>query len=153
MTALVTIPFADGEYRFHLTDKHMLLLELGHIEDRGCRAPGPFPPINIGSAYARLLRGRYELDGRNVGLPTEAAFSVTEMNAITRAALLGGGGGVTANGTVISWDEYSVDSYIRKYLDPLPLVDRWDLCLVIMGARVEGLTNAAAETAATDAKL
>jgi hypothetical protein len=134
MTTEVLIPFAGGEFRFHLTERQMFLLEVGKTEE-GL----PQRPMLLGAAYARLLRGRYELEGRNVGLPTEAAFSVVEMNAIIRAALVGGGGG-TINGQQISWDEYSVDSYLRRHVDPMPLLERWDLCLVIMGARVEGLS-------------
>lgn len=144
MTTQVTLPFAGGTFRFHLDARQMFMLETGtcghgsmrRVDMLGAAAR----PIAMGEAYARLLRGRYDLNDRNVGLLTEAAFSVVEMDAIIRAALVGGGGGIIGDRT-ISWTDECVDTYLREHLHPLPLAERWDLCLAIMGARVEGLST------------
>lgn len=135
----VHLSFAGGVFRFHLNDTQMMYLEMGFDRERGVR----HPPIRIGAAYASLLRGRFELDGQAVGSPAHADYSVTEMNAIIRAALLGGGGGEN-RGQKITWDDYDVDSYMRAHVHPMPLMERWDLALAIMGARIEGLVPGAA---------
>jgi hypothetical protein len=134
MNTDLTLDFAGGKFRFHLNDQQMHLLERGLSGQMGL----PEPPLLIGPAYARLLQGRFIRDGEEIASPAHAEFSATQISQIIRAGLVGGGGGDVGD-KHISWDEYDVDSYIRRYISPMPLVERWDMALAIMGAAVEGI--------------
>ncbi|MCK8457033.1 hypothetical protein [Sphingomonas faeni] len=140
MNTDLTLDFAGGKFRFHLNDQQMWNLE------RGLGGPQslPQPPLLIGPAYARLLRGRFIRDGEEIASPAHAEFSAVELSQIIRAGLIGGGGGDVGD-EHISWDEYDVDSYMRCYVSPMPLVERWELALAIMGAAVEGITPPASD--------
>lgn len=133
----LTLDFAGGKFRFHLNDQQMWNLERGIGEAGELRQP----PLLIGEAYARLLRGRFIVEGKEVGSPAHAEFSAIELSQVIRAGLIGGGGGDVGDNH-ISWDEYDVDSYMRRYISPMPLVGRWELALAIMGAAVEGIAPA-----------
>lgn len=132
----IELPLAGGIFCFRLTELELALLELGYghpISDRGTKAP----PIRVSDAYARLLRGRYEVDGEDVGVPGAAGFSVIEMNAVTRMALLGGGGGML-DGKAVSWEDRDVDAFMAKHVYPLPMIDRWNLAVAALGVRMQG---------------
>lgn len=130
----VILPFAGGKFRFHLTEDELFDLETGNLRDPMRR----HKPIRVGEAYARLIAGRFVIDGKDVGMAGRAEYSVVEMNEIIRAALQGGGGGVTDQGEEINWKEYDIHSWMRRYVYPMPLAERWDLALAALGARVEG---------------
>jgi hypothetical protein len=137
----ITLPFGGGKFRFHLTEWELFDLETGNMRDPMRRRA----PIRVGEAYARLLAGRFEIDGEDVGLPGRAAYSVLEMNAIIEAALRGGEGGVTDAGEEINWKEYSIDSWMKEYVHPMPLAERWNLAVAVLGARIEGRKSDDAE--------
>ena len=141
----IELPFAGGVFRFHLGEREMAYLETGmpHPLDSGQivgRLPTPpqkLPPMRLGEVYARLLRGRYVVDGKDGGMPGGADFAVHELNALIRAALLGGGGGTQA-GVEITWEEYDVGSFMTRYVYPMTLMERWDFALAVLGVRFEG---------------
>jgi hypothetical protein len=141
---LIELPLAGGSFRFRLTELELTLLELGYPHPAS-ETRTKAPPIRVSDAYARLLRGRYEVDGEDVGVPGAAGFSVIEMNAITRMALLGGGGGVL-DGKPISWKDCDVDAFMVKYVYPLPLIDRWNLAVAALGVRMQGAVAPGAGT-------
>lgn len=138
----IELPFADGTYRFRLTELEMVLLELGYAHPSSSRETKA-PPMRIGEAYARLLRGRYTIDGEDVGVPGGADFSVIELNALIRMALIGGGGGTTTDGRTVTWADRDPEQLMADYVFPLPLMERWDMALAVLGARVEGGAAAA----------
>ncbi len=149
MSTDITLPFARGAFQFHLNDQQMWNLERGLGGPQGLRQP----PMFIGVAYARLLRGRFIRDGEEIASPAHAEFSAIELSQIIRAGLLGGKGG-EIDGEHISWDEYDVDSFMTTYVSPMPLVERWELALAIMGAAVEGVTPPLKDdTTQTDKRL
>jgi hypothetical protein len=133
MSTSFELDFGGGRFRFHLNDTQMRHIEFGTGE-MGRRQP----PIMLGTAYQRLLKGRFIVDGKEVPSPAHAEFSVIEMNTIIRGGLLGGGGGVV-DGKRIGWAEYDVDSYMKEYVYPMTLVERWELSLAILSAAVEGI--------------
>lgn len=133
VTTGADLPFAGGTFQFHLTEAQMWRLELGIWGRHGMGRQ----KINIGAAYARLIKGRFLVDGADVGSPGHAEYSVVEMNAIIECALIGGGGG-TVNGQRVTITTENVDDYMRRYVHPLPLMERWDLALAVLGARIEG---------------
>jgi len=135
-TPAVELPFAGGKFRFRLGELEIVLLELGYAHPLS-KAGTKAPPMRLGAAYARLVRGRYLQDGVEVGVPGEADFSVIEVTALIRMALLGGGGG-TIDGRAISWRDHDVDTYLAEHIHPLPLLQRWDLALAALGIRMQG---------------
>jgi len=74
-------------------------------------------------------------------VPGAADFSVIELNALIRMALIGGGGG-TVDGKPVTWADRNPEQLVADYVFPLPLMDRWDMALAVLGARVEGATPA-----------
>jgi len=148
----VTLPFAGGDFRFHLSDEGMYALETGgpdpgtHPAHRNIRRVDAAPPMRLGEAFGRLLRGRFTVEGRDVGLPGAADFSVVELNAIIRMALLGGGGG-SRDGEVIELGSHNVGAFMRDYVHPMTLMERWDFCLAVLGARFEGVTGSNTDAA------
>ena len=115
-------------------ETEMMLLEMGGI------APFRHPPLRIGEAFARLLRGRFIIDGNDVGVSGQAEYSAIELNAIIRAALTGGGGG-KVEGKAVKLDQYDVSDLMEKHVHTLPLRERWDLALAALGARIEGVAS------------
>lgn len=140
----IELPLAGGIFRFRLTELELALLELGYSHPAS-ETRTKAPPIRVSDAYARLLRGRYEVDGEDVGVPGAAGFSVIEMNAVTRMALLGGGGGVL-DGKAVSWKDRDVDAFLAKHVYPLPLIDRWNLAVAALGVRMQGAVAPGAGT-------
>jgi len=71
-------------------------------------------------------------------VPGAADFSVIELNALIRMALIGGGGGTTTDGKPVTWADRDPEQLMADYVFPLPLMARWDMALAVLGARVEG---------------
>src|SRR5688500_8611411 len=46
--------------------------------------------IGIGGLFARVLKGRYDIDGQTIGLPQEAEFYAADLIETIRQGLVGG---------------------------------------------------------------
>lgn len=117
------LAFADGEYRFRLG-----LAQIAEVEAK-C---GP-----IGEVYARLMKGRYLVDGRPLGNGAEAAFKVADIIEVVRQALIGGNGGLIG-GQEVAVSPLRANTLVEHYVACRPLLEGWSLAVAIMAALMEG---------------
>lgn len=121
----ITLAFADGEYRFRLG-----LAQIAAIEDK-C---GP-----IGEAFARLMKGRYLVNGQPLGSTAEAGFKLADVLETVRQGLIGGGSGLV-HGQTVNVDPVRASSLVEFYVASRPLMEGWSLAVAIMTALMEGFT-------------
>lgn len=126
MPAEINLPFADGVYRFRLG-----LLQCEEIQ----RTAGD----GIGTVYARVLQGRMGGQGEE-GHPAYAAYRIQDLRATVKQALIGGGQGRVDKSDVVV-TSLRADELVEAYLDPMPLMEQWDLATKILFATVEGYSD------------
>lgn len=119
--------FADGRYKFWLT-----LPLIDELQKK--------TGVGLGGLFARLLRGRYVLEGgESFGMPTEAEWKIADLLETIRLALIGGAGGV-ANEQPVTVDMARANELVAAYCYPArPLKEAWDLATAILTAAIEGL--------------
>ncbi len=125
-TTHVTLPFAGEDTVFHIGSRQIMQIEFAP----SIYAGGPIGVsgrMAIGPLYARILRGRYSVDGEEVGIPAQAEWSAHDLDAVIFYGLCGGGK-----------DEVDAADLMRSHVFQLPLMQRWDLAVAILGARFEG---------------
>lgn len=122
----ITLAFGDGVYTFRLG-----LAQIAEIQTK-CGA-------GIGAIYARLLKGRYILEGENKGFAGEAAYQLADIVETVRQGLIGGGGG-EVDGAPVTVNPAVANRLVEAYVLNRPLAESWTLATVIMGALVEGYT-------------
>lgn len=121
----ITLAFADGEYRFRLG-----LAQIAAIEEK-C---GP-----IGEVFARLMKGRYLVNGQPLGATAEAGFKLSDVLEPVRQGLIGGGGGL-ADGLEVPVSPPKANALVELYVASRPLMEGWSLAVAIMTALMEGYT-------------
>lgn len=121
----ITLAFADGEYRFRLG-----LAQIHAIEEK-C---GP-----IGEVFARLLKGRYLVDGQPLGSTREAGFKLADVLETVRQGLIGGAGGLV-DGAEVSVSPPKANALVELYVASRPLAEGWSLAVAVMTALMEGFT-------------
>jgi hypothetical protein len=112
----VTLEFADGEFRFHLSV--MGILELQEKTKTG-----------IAELFARVSVGRYvDGGGKPFGFPLDGKFYLTDLTETIRLGLIGGG-----------MDPVEAKRRVDRYCYPAqPLKGTWDLAAAILLATMEG---------------
>ena len=122
----VTLPFADGEYRFRLTIPQVSELQ---------RKTG----AGIGPLFARVIQGWYlNPDGEEFGNPVEAGYHLLDLIETIRLGLIGGGGG-TVNGEAVRMTDQFARDLMADYVFPArPLSEAWKLAKSILSVAVEG---------------
>lgn len=126
MQTSLTMPFGDGEYTFKLT------LPLIHELQRKTKT-------GIGALFARVLRGRYQLDtGELFGNPLEAAYNIEDITETIRSGLLGGNAG-RVNGMPVTLNPAMVQALMDAYVYPArPISEGWGFAAAILTACIEG---------------
>jgi hypothetical protein len=120
----IDLAFADGTYTFALP-----LPQINELEQkRG---------IGIGGLFARVLKGRYDIDGQTIGLPQEAEFYAADLIETIRQGLLGGQKG-EVDGAEVKVSPLMANRLITSYVVSRPLVEVWELAAAILGACVIG---------------
>jgi hypothetical protein len=128
----VTLEFGGKPTRFHIGQHELFLMEVA--PSLYLRGPGgPSARVAVGPLYARILRGRYQVEGQDVGMPTQAEWSSRDLDIVIFYGLVGGGK---------SEDEAA--DLLAKHVNPMPLADRWNLAFAVLGACYEGATAKAA---------
>lgn len=137
MHTSINLPLGGRLFKFQLGQVELAALELGkaHPEEHPLRRR---PAMRVGEAYARILLGRAIIDGKEEGLPGHAAFSALELDEVILMGLLGGGGSVDGE---ITWDEYDAESWMKRDVYTLPLVERWRMAFLILSACIEGIPD------------
>jgi hypothetical protein len=130
MQTSIDLPFANGTYRFKLG-----LAQIAELQT-AC-------DVGIGGLYARLLRGRYRLDGAPLGLATEAGFHLADVIEPIRQGLIGGRRG-EVDGAAVEVTSIAAARLVENYLCArdgtlrVPLREAWNLAVAIVGALIEG---------------
>ena len=126
-TTALQLEFADGEYLFDLKLPQLLELQ----EKCG----------NVGALRirARVLQGRYLLDGGTIGVPSEGEAFVEDLFETIRLGLIGGGLGIV-NGAEVAVNAITANKLVERYCHPAPLREAWTLAAAILAARFEGYT-------------
>lgn len=125
MATEVELKFGDGDYLFALRLPQILELQ------RLCGA-GIFP------IYARVLRGRYVLEGGLAfGAPHEGEAFISDIYETIRLGLLGGGKG-RVNGEDVIVTPGRARELIETYCHGRPLNESWDFAAAILAATIEG---------------
>lgn len=120
----IDLEFADGTYTFALP-----LLQIHELEQkRG---------IGIGALFARVLKGRYEIDGQAIGLPQDSEFYAADLIETIRQGMVGGGRGVS-DGAEVQVTPALATRLITSYVMNRPLVEVWQLAAAILGACIVG---------------
>jgi hypothetical protein len=126
----LTLPFADGEYQFHLG-----LAQINEVQ-KACNA-------GIGEIFARLCRGRFfKLTPSGevaIGDPMQAEYRIEDLVNVIRQGLIGGGQG-KVDGQSVVVDAQRAKELIDNYVlgEDAPLKDSWALAAAILQARIEG---------------
>lgn len=125
MQTWVALPFADGVYEFRLG-----LAQIDELQNK--------TGIGIGGLYARVIKGRYLLDGASFGHPEQGDYRRTDIMEPIRQALIGGGKGVV-DGEEVKVSAHRVNQLLEAYCFPnRPLKDDWALTTEILMATIEG---------------
>lgn len=119
----IDLQFADGTYRFALG-----LEQIGELQDK-CK-------IGIGALYARVLQGRMA-DDVTVGHPAYAAYHLDDVRETVRQGLIGGAL-AWIDGAEVKVGAMRANDLLVRYLDPLPLVEQWNLAASILHAKIDG---------------
>jgi hypothetical protein len=122
----VTLPLGGKDRRFYIGSFQIL-----HME-RGTRRFGR-DPAALGAIYARLLRGRYEADGEAFGIPSQAEWKSSDLDEVIYYGLVGGGE-----------TESDTDDLMREHVAKLPMMERWNMAVAILGACIEGRAEVSA---------
>lgn len=130
MQTHINLAFADGDYRFALG------LEQIHELQTKCK-------IGIGGLYARVVQGRMAED-TTIGHPAFSAFHLEDVRETVRQALIGGGAGLV-DGQEVKVGALRANELVERYLDPMPLVEQWNLAAAILYAKIEGYEPPAPE--------
>ncbi|GGB15137.1 hypothetical protein GCM10011380_00690 [Sphingomonas metalli] len=125
VTAL-ELHFGDGEYLFDLKLPQLAELQ----EKRGC---------GVFAIYARVLKGRYLLEGETIGVTGQAEAYVEDLAETIRLALIGGGKGLV-NGVEVAVSALTAKGLVERYVLAAPLRDAWATAAAILAARIEGYT-------------
>jgi hypothetical protein len=121
----IDIEFADGAYTFRLG-----LAQIAELQAKcGC---------GIGALYARVIKGRYIIDGEPLGNPMEAQFFAADLIETVRQGLIGGRAGVVDDQTV-EVKPADANRLVSAYLYPeRPLTEAWALAASILAAAIDG---------------
>lgn len=139
----IDLPFADGIYSFRLG-----LAQINELQAK-CG-------IGIGGLYARLLRGRYEVDELAVGLASEADFHLADVVEPIRQGLIGGRRG-EVDGQPVEVSSIAAARLVEHYVCGrdgalrVPLREAWNLAVAIVAALIEGYPPKKAGPAAAPA--
>jgi hypothetical protein len=137
----LTVPFADGLYRFLLTPKEMEELQLlcGSLDRSGNRQP-----VGIFAIYGRLSRGRLvmengDIDWNNLSMmdAIQGEALVADCAQVIRLGLIGG------DKAVVDGQEQRVPpararQLVDQYVLGRPIEEAWTLAFAILGARIGG---------------
>ena len=123
----IELEFADGRYTFKLG-----LAQINELQAKcGC---------GIGALYARVLKGRYTLEGLSFGHPGEADYHVADVIEPIRQGLIGGGQG-EADGQPIAVTSIVANRLVASYTYPeRPLSEAWTLAAAILSTAIDGYT-------------
>lgn len=124
MLTALDLEFADGSYLFDLK-----LPQLAELQDK--RRAGVF------AIYARVLKGRYTLDGLPVPVLSEAEAFAEDLFETIRLGLIGGGRGLV-DGAEVKVSALRARELIERYCHSAPLSESWSLAAAILGARIVG---------------
>lgn len=121
----VDLEFADGEYTFRLGLEQIAELQ------RKCEC-------GIGPLYARVVKGRYILNGENIGNPMEAQFFAADLVETVRQGLIGGKSGLVDD-QVVEVKPADANRLVKAYVFPeQPLSDAWGLAASILATAIDG---------------
>lgn len=138
----IVLEFGDGSYLFRLG-----LAEIAELQTK-CGGSG------LGAIYARVLRGRYAVEGRDdltFGVPQEGDWTLTDLLDTIRLSLIGGGTG-TVNGAEVKVDPTRARQLMETYVHTRPLGEAWTLATAILTALVIGYPTPAEADKGTDEK-
>lgn len=123
MQTHIDLKFADGTYRFELG-----IAQIHELQDK-CKA-------GVGVIYSRVLQGRMAED-ISVGHTAYAAFAFDDLRETIRLGLIGGGSGMVDDKEV-KVGALRANELVERYLNPMPLVEQWNLAAAILFALIEG---------------
>lgn len=136
------VPFADGRYRFALTDDTIHKLE--RLPFQRTRSDGSKEHVGIGGIYQSIARGRAL---SMTGVPNWAAisaidpdtadFSLTYVRMVISFALIDGGEGVVDE-KAVHVDQHNAGAIIDAHFKDRPIVERWTLAFAILAAALFG---------------
>lgn len=123
-----TTEIAGKPITFHIGSSQMFRMEVAPSQYVSGPCHRLLARVEVGPLYARILSGRFEVDGESVGIPARAEWSARDLEIVIFYGLVGGG-----------MAEEDAAEFRRKHIAPLPLAKQWDLAVAILGARVEGV--------------
>jgi len=135
----------DGTYRLFLDMPHVCEIErkCGFVDRNGDRQP-----CGLFAVYGRVAKGRYELDGKQVGFSVEGQATITDCRETVRLALIGGGMGLVG-GEQVKVTPRRAEELIATYLAPAPVEESWNLAFLILHAAIHGRPARANEAGAS----
>lgn len=124
----------DGAYRLFLDMPHICEIErkCGFVDRNGDRQP-----CGLFAVYGRVAKGRYDLDGKQVGFAVEGEATITDCLETVRLALTGGGMAVV-NGELVKVSPQRANELIDAYLKLGPVEEAWNLAFLILHAAIHG---------------
>lgn len=139
----------DGVYRFFLGQAQIAELErkCGFTDREGNKQVR-----GIFAIFGRVAKGRYELKGEPVGLPSEGEATIDDCRETVRLALIGGGHAIV-NGERVQIGAQRASQLVATYLAPAPMEQSWNLAYLALYTLIHGRKQSAAEagTASTTA--
>ncbi|MEG3086182.1 gene transfer agent family protein [Sphingomonas sp. PB4P5] len=120
----IDLEFADGVYTFKLG-----LKQIAELQTKvGC---------GIGALNARVLRGRYLLDGVAIGLHNEAEYKYEDLTETIRLGLIGGGAG-EVNEQPVAVTSIVANRLVDNYVHGWPMEEAWKLAATILDVCIRG---------------
>lgn len=119
----VELFFGDGTYLFRFGLKQFA------EHDEKC---GP-----LGAVFARVLAGRGQVMGTDVGFSTMAAYRYADLRETVRLGLIGGAQG-EVDEKPVKVDAVRALKLVERYVDGQPTEDTWKLAAAILTAVCQG---------------
>lgn len=133
--------FDGAAYRFWLTLEQMAKLE---DEFAYADAEGHRRSSGILRVFGAIAKGRYELDGKQVGFAAEGEASIRECHRIITEALIGGKCAY-ADGEFTTIDRSLARDLVQAHLACAPVEDSWSLAFAILNVIIHGRSHTEAE--------
>lgn len=87
--------------------------------------------------FGRVMRGRYEANGETLALAAEGLATPQECWETIRLGLIGGNMGYV-DGKQITVDAALARRLVENYVQPVPVIQAWNLAAIILDRRIYG---------------
>lgn len=123
----IDLDFGDGTYTFKLG-----LRQIAELQTK-C-------DCGIGEVYARVLAGRFQLEGATIENHAAARYHIEDIVETIRLGLIGGASG-EVNGAALDVTPLVATRLINVYVPDTPLMELWATAVAVLNALIVGYSD------------